>query len=680
MRKKFYNSDSSLLSRRSFLKSSAILAWSPAALGLLSCGGEPSDTSPATGPPSSTFEPSGMGFDQWDRIFRTITAGFIHNALLSSDTFAVCDYPGGTRLNSFVTAAGKTCDSVTRMLPAIAARIVSPDADKTIEVDGKVYELEEVFVSALANATDPGNKDYWLAPPPDKWDQRQVESGIVGWSLWLTADRLMNRFTSRQRVNLQNWLASCSIQQVRRNNWVLFTAVNHAARMALSERWPEFSGDADSFRADLESIEGMYRRDGWYQDSPKGNEYDYYNFWVFASHNLYWDAMVGDKFPELRDRFRPRLKAFLKSAPYFFGSHGGHILFGRSLIYRWATLTPMVLAYRMGLWPYSAGMLRRLCNLNLRFLWDAGAWDEENRKLRETLTPYASRAICESYINSGHPYWCMQAFYAMSFPRDDPFWTAREEPLPVEKEDYRKILAAPGGLLTGCKRSGQVQMLLAACSKHYRNKYYNFSYSSHFPCNMEMVEGLVPPDCSLSFEGAAGLYCRRDTPFTGRVVSDRRVLWQWSATMGQCMIKVESMAWLDDEFQWRAHLVELGGDMSVTAVESTYALGLGLEENPAWREGDLWEYGCSVASGCAVFIRGVHGFRKGRPPAGFRGHDDLNIFYPRGVQAGVAAVLKPGRRSLAAATYASPKPLPLEELLAGTETIPEAIRIFLDGQ
>lgn len=148
--------------------------------------------------------------------------------------------------------------------------------------------------------------------------------------------------------------------------------------------------------------------------------------------------------------------------------------------------------------------------------------------------------------------------------------------------------------------------------------------------------------------------------------------------MGPCIIKVESMAWLEDEFQWRAHLVELGGYMSVTAVEYTYALGLGLKESPEWRENDLWEYGRSVESGCAVFIRGVHGFRKGRPPADFRGRDNLNIFYPRGVQAGVAAVLKPGRQSLAAATYASPKPLPLEELLAGTETIPEAIRGFLE--
>ena len=665
--------NSTQLNRRSFLKKSTAAAFAPA-LGMLACGPEPEKAVPE----GMAFQASGYSFAEWDEIFRTITEGFISNALRTSDTFAVCDYWAGTLLDNFITAATKTCDSVTRIMPAIAARIASPDGDKKITVDGRTFDLEDIFVSALVHATDPESKDFWLYPPKDRWSQRQVESSIVAWSLWLTAEKLMDRFSPQQRSNIQNWLASCTVQTVRENNWALFTAVNHAARMALAERWPEFSGDPEFFRADLEAIDSMYQGDGWYHDSPEGHEYDYYNFWVFASHNLYWDAMVGERFPGLREKFRSRLKAFLETVPYFFGGNGSHVLFGRSLIYRWATLTPLVLAYRMGLWPHSIGLLRRICNRNLQFLWEAGAWDPENEKLRETLCPHSSRAICESYINHGHPYWGMQAFYAMSFPRSDPFWSAGEEPLPVEKDDFRKVIAAPGILLHGTKRTGQVQVLQSVCTKGYRNKYYNFSYSSHFPFNVEMVDNLVPPDCSLSFEEASGAYGRRDTPYTGKIVSDRQLVWEWSTNVGQIEVKVKSAAYLDDEFQWRAHIVSFGGEKSLTALESTYALGLGLDQTPETRRGETWRYGRAPVSGHAVFIRAIRGFDRGCNPEGFRGRENLNSFYPRAVQASVAAELEPGRHILAAATYASPEPLPIEEILAKTLTIPLNINIFIE--
>ena len=366
------------MDRRQFLAAGAGIA----ALGVMSCKGDRSSSQEVE---KLAFEQSGYGFSRWDDIFRTITGGFIVNALRTSDTFAVCDYPEGTMLKNFVTARGNTCDSVTRIMPAIAARIASPDSDKTIEVDGRSYDLREIFVSALANATDPDSKDYWLEPPPY---QRQVESSIVAHSLWLVRDQLMDTFTSAQRKNIDNWLESCCrIRTVRGNNWALFTAVNQAARMALADRWSEFTFDEQYFRDDLAAVDKMYQGDGWYHDSLEGQEYDYYNFWVFASHSLYWDEMAGERFPDLRAKYRERLDKFLRTTPYFFAGNGSHVLWGRSLIYRWASLTPLVHSYRLGLWPLDIGLLRRICNRNLQFLWEAGAWDEKNLKLARNFHP-----------------------------------------------------------------------------------------------------------------------------------------------------------------------------------------------------------------------------------------------------------------------------------------------------
>ncbi|MFH1068890.1 MAG: DUF2264 domain-containing protein, partial [Candidatus Glassbacteria bacterium] len=652
------------ISRRNFIAGTVSAAAGLGLVGQPGCGKKEETTAEPENSP--LINPSGYGWGRWNEIFETIARGFVRNALRTSDTFAVCDYRGGTILKNFISARGRTCDSVSRIMPALAARIASPDGAKTLEVDGKTYDLAEVFTSALRHGTDPQVKDFWQYASPTDWDQRQVESSIIAWSLWLARDVVLERLSQAERQNVQKWLASCTLVEVRRNNWALFTAVNHAVRLALSDKWPEFSGDEDFFRADLAAIDGMYAGDGWYSDTTQGSQYDYYNFWVFASHNLYWDIAAGDRFPALRDRFRERLAKFLAGAPLLFGANGSHVLWGRSLIYRWAVLTPLVLSWRAGLWPHSAGLLRRICNANLAFLWEAGAWDSENDRLLETLTPHSSRSVRESYINNGHPYWGMQAFAALALPQTDPFWSAPEEPLPVEKGDFSELIAGPGILVAGHRESGQVQAWQTACDKSadYRSKYYNFSYSTHFPFNVETVDDRVPPDCTLSFRDSQGNYARRDTPFTGQVMGTDRMRWSWKTLVGKTEVSVESLALIEGEMQWRVHRLRFEGPQPIVAAESTYALGLGPEDQPEVTSGGVWVRAANPASGHAVFIRAVLGFNTAEGAGGFQGREDLNVFHARAVQASVSVNLEPGREHiLIAAVYASPRPLPLERLL-----------------
>lgn len=663
------------ISRRAFLSAAGC-----GALGLLACKGQGQAPSGQNTAPADSalagFSPSGLGYAYWNGVFETITRGFIANALRTSDTFAVCEYPQGTHLNNFVNARGLTCDSVTRMLPALAARIVSPEGGAVLEVDSRAWDLGEVFVRALSAATDPKNKDFWGYAGRKEWNQRQVESSIVAWSLWLARDKVMEMFSPAQRKNIQLWLASCTVVPTRTNNWALFSAVNQAARIALAERWSEFSGDEKAMREDLAAIDGMYRGEGWYSDSSDGEAYDYYNFWVFASHSLYLDAMIGQRLPDLRARYRERLTQFLGTTPYFFGANGSHVLTGRSLIYRWAVLTPLVLSHGMGLWPLSTGLLRRICNRSLAFLWEAGAWDADNGRLRESLTPHSSRDICESYINYGHPYWGMQAFYALSLGSGDQFWNAPEEPLPVEHGDFRREIAPAGLLLDGNKKSGQVRLWMARCTQHYANKYFNFGWSSHFPWNVGMAVERVAPDCMLAFRGEDGSYGRRESDFTGQVLEGVKGLrCDWSATAGQFKISVRTLLWLDSELEWRAHRVSVEGKGFLSAGEHTYALGLGLDETAETKSGPVWEW-AKNAEGKAVFVRAVFGFNEQTPLAGFEGRDDLNSFYPRARQAAVSARIAPGEHVLIAALYASPSPETLESLLARSADIPPEVAQF----
>src|SRR5437868_2175641 len=60
--------------------------------------------------------------DVVEAYFRSILDGFLRNAAATSSNggFAVCDFPGGTKLKTCCTPAGKSYVSVARMLPAIA--------------------------------------------------------------------------------------------------------------------------------------------------------------------------------------------------------------------------------------------------------------------------------------------------------------------------------------------------------------------------------------------------------------------------------------------------------------------------------------------------------------------------------------------------------------------------------
>lgn len=434
------------------------------------------------------FAPFAQAAEPWpvERYFREILDGYLRNSERTSPSWAVCDFKDGTILPGSVTPTGKTYDSVSRMLPALAAWAV------------RTGEHTDKLIAIFRHAFDPQHPDYWGAVP-DRQNQRQVESSIVAWALWVARDLVLPQLSEKERGNINAWLASCTKVPVRRNNWAWFTAVNQAVRLDLAHTWREFSGDEKWMIEDLKAMDALAApgRDGWYSDSPKEPVYDFYNFWVFASHFLYWNKIVGRRYPDWSAKFTLRLNLFLENVPYLFGANGAHTLFGRSLIYRWAALTPLVLAYEQGLWPHSPGLLKRIVRGNIEYFWKLGAFDAQRGKLLETLTPQGSRAVCESYIDNGHPYWGMQAFALWLIPKARPFWSAAEESLPVEKRSFSIPLRGPKIILTGDKRTGEVRWMIAINGHNepaYRAKYTKFSYSTHAPWGTTFDNALMFKD------------------------------------------------------------------------------------------------------------------------------------------------------------------------------------------
>ena len=326
-------------------------------------------------------------------MFEKVVRGFLRNAQATSPSYAVCDLPGGTKLKSCVAKSGKTYIGIARMLPALASCYSGGFA-----IDG--VDLNAILLATFRNAFDPGHPDYWEEPPPEKANQRQVEASLVAWSLWRLGDRFLEQLTPPERSDIQRWLASCTRLAERKHNHAWFSAINQAARLFLQRRWPEFSGDEEWMLADLKALDAMASPgDGWYQDSLTLPIYDYYNFWTFASHFLEWNQIAGERYPQLARQFQQRLRLFLDKVPYFFGANGSHALYGRSLIYRWAVLTPLVQAYEQNLWPHSAGLLRRIVRGSLEF-HEGIAATMRNRENSARHTPNTAPRRSENFTST----------------------------------------------------------------------------------------------------------------------------------------------------------------------------------------------------------------------------------------------------------------------------------------
>jgi hypothetical protein len=598
--------------------------------------------------------------------FLTILEGFVRNARATSPTFAVADFPDGTMLSSCCNPRLQTYVSTARMLPAIAASILGKN--ETVSVSGEKLDLVKLLASAYSAAFNPAAPEYWGKSRTDKADQKQVEASLVAYSLWLVGEPLLSALTPADRTNINTWLASCTVVPERKHNHAWFSAINQAARLELSARYTEFQGDEQWMLDDVKALDGMAIARGWYNDWPEAEVYDYYNFWTYASHFLYWNQLCGKKYAELQKRFLDRLAQFMQTAPNFFSAEGGHVLFGRSLIYRWAMLTSLVLAYQQGLWPHGPGLLKRIIRMNFEWHWKLDPYDATHGKLRETYSPEGNHEVTERYIDNGHPYWAMQAFALLALPDDDPLWTAEEEPLPIQKADFDIQWPELGMRLVGTKRTGHVQWLQSRNihKDTYRDKYIKFAYSSHFPFNVLAMKDRMPWDSTLVFRDTkSGKVMGRTKIHSGELI-DGGLQTKWSCKIGDEPIDVTTRVLIDGECQVRRHDVKIPEALRsavIEAIEGSYPLGLKRDEKYASEISQNFLVITAPSKFCVACMSSdttlvpfvAHTFEETE-------RADTNIIYPHNAVASVLSPLQNESHTIVTAFYASPSPPPKHDL------------------
>jgi hypothetical protein len=541
---------------------------------------------------------------------------------------------------------------------------------------GEEVDVAEFYRQGILAGTDPAHPEYW--GEITDYAQHLVECAALAWSLYLSRAHVWDQYTEAQQRQVADYLLQCTKVKYHQNNWLLFNVITNTVlkKLGVPARFRlipqalsnlreadlpaevvaglegllnrDYASEADfvsaleaaigaqpaaQFReaivkqaywgysqeqidAHLSACDHMYMRAGWYRDGNI-NRIDYYNAWAFHYYYLLWVILDGDSKPQVAAAHKQRVREFARDFRYFFASDGGVPCFGRSMIYRFGYLSPVVLGYYLGCLDLEPGEVRTLCTSGVKFFFDHPILTDRNHLSMGFLRPCAE--ILEHYSCGGSPYWAVKTFNVFLIPPDDPFWQAAEQPLPIQQRSFSQPLKHAGLLLVGDRKSGHVQ-LVNHKSYHdkaeYNAKYTKFAYSSIFSYEARPIYSSFNCDNVLQFSedginfrqrwSMQPLYCEADfsaSQYPLYQIDDAGMVYTYT------LVK--------DDFLINFHQIET--HKSLLFREGGYPLGF---DDGAAVTRSVPGAEAAYKDGKLSFIRSLHGYTAQFKAAPF--HDDIN--------------------------------------------------------
>ena len=316
------------------------------------------------------------------------------------------------------------------------------------------HDLAGWYAAGLVAGTDPKNPGRW--PTFGECNQAKVEAASIALALHETRTWIWDRLDEGARQRVLDWLAPMVGDPMPGNNWIWFQGVTEAFARTVGGEWR---------RQDLDRVialtDGWYAGDGWYSDGLTGGElrnFDHYNGWAMHLYPLWFCRILGDTAPlGLLDRYRNRLRRFLRDQRLLVGANGSPLVQGRSLTYRHAALAPLWTGALFDATPLAPGETRAIANRMLAHFTDHGATDARGLLTLGWHRPF--RGILQVYSGPASPYWASKGFIGLALPPDHPVWTEEESQLAVERADFTRALAAPGWLVSGTVADGVVRVV-----------------------------------------------------------------------------------------------------------------------------------------------------------------------------------------------------------------------------
>ncbi|WP_405326837.1 DUF2264 domain-containing protein [Leeuwenhoekiella sp. LLG6367-2.1] len=441
--------------------------------------------------PDFTTSPlTGMTRKHWEDAARYILDGAFSYIDNLDDPMKFPKLPGKSYPHDIRRVPTEKLEGLVRTL-FVAAPLLKKEPNLTLNG----IKVAEYYQHQIPKLIDPNDPAYIKPRGNGGPSQNLVEYGALAISLFISPETLWEPLSQEVKDGLAASMLSYGDGPTVDSNWKFFNifvlsffdSQGYKVNKSLLEEYLQKSLDD-------------YRGQGWYNDNPA---YDYYSMWAFQVYGPMWATVYGDMhYPEFAKGFKTNFQDLVYHYPYMFAEDGKMIMWGRSISYRIASISPFPFSGTLNDDTINFGWLRRISSSTLlQFL--------ENPEFLKDRIPTLGfydhfEPAVQNYSTRGSVFWMGKAFLGLLLPEDNPFWTATENEGPWEstfKKDkvYNKFQAASNILITDYANIGAAEVR-AWCHEKKADDWQGFrssenynklSYNSAFPWQADGEDGTI---------------------------------------------------------------------------------------------------------------------------------------------------------------------------------------------
>jgi rhamnogalacturonyl hydrolase YesR len=305
----------------------------------------------------------------------------------------------------------------------VAAPLLKENPD--LVVNG-IY-LGNYYRQNILNLLDEKHPSFIKDKQGDWPGQTLVEFGALSMSMFTIPEVLWDPLTKEQQDVLARKMISYGDGRTVPSNWKFFNIFVLSFFKAHG-----YQVNEDLLVKYLNKSLDHYKGDGWYNDNPA---YDYYSMWAFQMYGPVWSELFGEKYyPEIAKKFKENFLPMEENYPYMFSKNGEMIMWGRSITYRFASISPFPLLsfYEEDLPKANWGALRRTSSgVLLQFL-------QHPEFMKDNIPTLGFYGVfdpsTQPYSCRGSVYWMAKSFLSLLSPEKSKFWTEKENNGVWEKE------------------------------------------------------------------------------------------------------------------------------------------------------------------------------------------------------------------------------------------------------
>ncbi len=366
--------------------------------------------------------------------------------------------------------------------------VASPLIVENPDVESNGIKLRDYYAWMILQATDPKSPRYWgritdfTRETGRMQYQQTVEGGALVICLMNSREQIWDRYTDTERKQVADLISDYAHNLTIGANWRMFNVL-----MLTFLKLNGFEIDELALRDHLQHMISTYAGDGWYLDDTN---YDFYNPWGFHFYLPIWCRWYGyEHEPEIAALIEKRNREFVSTWPRFFSRDAKQLMWGRSLIYRFAASTAFGAHFLMKDPVLDPGHARRIASGNmLQFL----TREEMYINGLPCLGYYGPfEPLVQFYSCAASPFWLAKIFVALTLPADSPFWTAEENEgfWPGLGDRTETVeLEAPGMQVVNHGRTGTTELRTGKVFLH--DTYYNqLQFNPDFLLEPELPEG-----------------------------------------------------------------------------------------------------------------------------------------------------------------------------------------------